>query len=84
MSALSRLITRVTIRQCQIARTVDEFSTILDRTVAFAEAETPYIGEEEINEIIPYIPVQEAEATDEASTEATGETDTMTDVSEDA
>ena len=59
MSALSRLITKCTKRQLQIAKTVDEISTILDRTIAFAEAEKPYISDEEIDELIPYVPVTE-------------------------
>jgi hypothetical protein len=59
MSALSRLITKCTKRQLQIATTVDEISTILDRTIAFAEAEKPYISDEEIDELIPYVPVTE-------------------------
>ena len=59
MSALSRLITKCTKRQLQIAKTVDEISTILDRTIAFAEAEKPYISDDEIDELIPYVPVTE-------------------------
>lgn len=61
MSALSRLITRCTIRQLQIAKTVDEISVIVDRTITFAEAEKPYISDEEIDSILPYIPVTEPE-----------------------
>lgn len=56
MNALSRLITRVTKRQFQIARNVDEISTVLDRTIAFASAETPYISEAEVEEIAATIP----------------------------
>lgn len=59
MSALSRLITKCTKRQLQIAKTVDEISTILDRTIAFAEAEKPYISDAEIDELIPYVSVTE-------------------------
>ena len=63
MNALSRLITKCTKRQLQIAKTVDEISTIMDRTIAFAEAEKPYISEQEIDELLPYIPVTEPEPT---------------------
>ena len=65
MNALSRLITKVTKRQFQIARDVDELSSVLDRTIAFATGEKPYIGEDELNELLPYIPVTEpTESTD--------------------
>ena len=57
MNALSLLIKRVTIRQFQTARTTEELSTILDRTIAFAEAETPYLTENDVTEIAGYIPV---------------------------
>ena len=59
MNALSRLITRATIRQFQQATTPEQTAAILDRTIAFAQAETPYISEEQIDEIVPYIPVTE-------------------------
>ncbi len=69
MSALSRLITKCTKRQLQIAKTVDEISTILDRTIAFAEAEKPYISDEEIDELIPYVPVTEPTQATETDSE---------------
>ena len=59
MNALSRLITKCTKRQLQLAKTVDEVSTIMDRTIKFAEAETPYISDEEIDSLLPYVPVTE-------------------------
>ena len=70
MSALSRLITKCTKRQLQIAKTVDEISTILDRTIAFAEAEKPYISDAEIDELIPYVPVTEPTPEPETDSEA--------------
>ena len=59
MSALSRLITRATIRQFQQATTPEQTAAVLERTIAFAEAENPYISEEQIDEIVPYIPITE-------------------------
>ena len=59
MNALSRLITKCTKRQLQLAKTVDEVSTIMDRTIAFAEAEKPYISDEEIDSLLPYVSVTE-------------------------
>lgn len=65
MNALSRLITRATIRQFQQATTPEQTAAILDRTIAFAESETPYITEEQIDEIAGYIPVDEPTVTTE-------------------
>lgn len=59
MSALSLLIKKVTIRQFQTAKTTNEMSDILDRTIKFAEGETPYLSEEDVTEIAGYIPVVE-------------------------
>ena len=72
MNALSRLITKCTKRQLQIAKTVDEISTIMDRTIAFAEAEKPYISDEEIDSLLPYVPVTEPETDSEPVTEGNG------------
>jgi hypothetical protein len=69
MTALSKLITKVTKRQFQIARDVNELSNVLDRTIAFATAENPFIGEDELNELLPYIPVTEPEEAPEEQPE---------------
>ena len=73
MSALSRLITKVTKRQLTIAKTVDEFSAITDRIIKFAEAENPYISDDEIDSLLPYIPVTEHEPEPEIETEGDGD-----------
>ena len=70
MSALSKLIVRVTKRQFQIANDVETLSKILDRTIAFAEAEKPYISDAEIDELIPYVPVTEPTPEPETDSEA--------------
>ena len=57
MNALSRLITRATIRQFQQATTSEETAAILQRTIAFSESN--YISDTEIDSIVPYIPVTE-------------------------
>ncbi len=55
MNALSRLITRATIRQFQQATTPEQTAMILDRTIEFANSN--YITEEQIDSMVPYIPV---------------------------
>ena len=55
MNALSRLITRVTKRQFAMATTVEEVSTILDRTIGFATANM--IDDNQIEDIAATIPV---------------------------
>lgn len=57
MNALSRLITRVTKRQFAMAVTVEEVSTILDRTISFATANM--IDDNQIEDIAATIPVVE-------------------------
>ena len=59
MNALSRLITRATIRQFQQATTSEETAAILQRTIAFSESN--YISDEEIDSIVPYIPVNDVQ-----------------------
>ena len=60
MNALSKLITKCTMRQLQIAATVDEISTIIDRTISFSESGK--LSDEQIDSLIPYVPVTEPEA----------------------
>jgi cytochrome c len=57
MNALSKLIKRVTMRQIGMARTTEELSTILDRTIAFAEGENPYLSEQDVEDIAAVVPV---------------------------
>lgn len=59
MNALSKLITKCTKRQFQMASTVDEISTILDRTISFSESGK--LSDEQIDSLLPYIPVTEPE-----------------------
>lgn len=63
MNALSKLITKCTKRQLQIAKTVDEISIIMDRTAAFYENKV--ITESEVDELIPYVPVTELDVVQE-------------------
>jgi hypothetical protein len=69
MNALSKLIKRVTMRQIGMARTTEELSTILDRTIKFAEGENPYLSEQDVEDIAATVPVpdpvtEEAEESD--------------------
>lgn len=57
MNALSKLIKRVTMRQIGMARTTEELSAILDRTIAFAEGENPYLSEQDVEEIAATVPI---------------------------
>jgi hypothetical protein len=66
MNALSKLIKRVTMRQIGMARTTEELSTILDRTIKFAEGENPYLSEQDVEEIAAVVPVPDP-VTDEAT-----------------
>jgi len=59
MNALSKLITKCTKRQFQIASTVDEISAILDRTISFSESGK--LSDEQVESLIPYVPVTEPE-----------------------
>ena len=59
MNALSRLITKCLIRQFQQAKTSDETNDVLTRTITFATGENPYISDEQVDSIVPYIPVTE-------------------------
>lgn len=79
MGALANLIKRVTKRQFQMARTVEEVSEVLDRTVAFATGDNPYLSESDVEEIAATIPdvepVEEAETVSETVTEPEEEQD---------
>lgn len=66
MNALSKLIKRVTMRQIGMARTTEELSTILDRTIAFAEGEKPYLSEQDVEDIAAVVPVPDP-VTEEAT-----------------
>lgn len=44
---------------------MEQISIIMDRTIAFAEAEKPYISDEGIDSLLPYIPVMEPEVDEE-------------------
>jgi hypothetical protein len=66
MNALSKLIKRVTMRQIGMARTTEELSTILDRTIKFAEGENPYLSEQDVEDIAATVPVPDP-VTDEAT-----------------
>ena len=65
MNALSKLIKRVTMRQIGMARTTEELSTILDRTIKFAEGENPYLSEQDVEDSAATVPVPDP-VTDEA------------------
>lgn len=67
MNALSKLIKRVTMRQIGMARTTEELSTILDRTIKFAEGEKPYLSEQDVEDIAATVPIPDP-VTDEAQT----------------
>ena len=66
MTALSKLIKRVTMRQIGMARTTEELSAILDRTIAFAEGENPYLSEQDVEDIAAIVPVPDP-VTEEAT-----------------
>jgi hypothetical protein len=44
-------------KQIGMARTTEELSTILDRTIAFAEGEKPYLSEGDVEEIAAIVPI---------------------------
>jgi hypothetical protein len=66
MSALSKLIKRITMKQIGMARTTEELSTILDRTIAFAEGEKPYLSEGDVEEIAAIVPIPDPVTAEEA------------------
>jgi hypothetical protein len=49
-----------------MARTTEELSTILDRTIKFAEGENSYLSEQDVEEIAATVPVPDP-VTDEAT-----------------
>jgi hypothetical protein len=53
-------------RQIGMARTTEELSTILDRTIKFAEGENPYLSEQDVEDIASVVPVPDP-VTDEAT-----------------
>ena len=57
MNALANLIKRVTKVQFSRCKDVDELSKVLDRTVAFATGENPYLTETDVEEIAATIPI---------------------------
>jgi hypothetical protein len=57
MNALANLIKRVTKVQFSRCKDVDELSKVLDRTVAFATGENPYLTETDVDEIAATIPI---------------------------
>ena len=57
MGALAKLIVRCTKRQFAMAKTTQEVSEILDRTIQFAEGDHPYLTEEDVADIASTIPV---------------------------
>ena len=57
MNALANLIKRVTKVQFSRCKDVEELSKVLDRTVAFATGENPYLTETDVEEIAATIPI---------------------------
>lgn len=83
MGALANLIKRVTKRQFQMARTVEEVSEVLDRTVAFATGENPYLSESDVEEIAATIPVVEPVTEVDTASETVPEPETAPDEAQD-
>ena len=73
MNALANLIKRVTKVQFSRCKDVDELSKVLDRTVAFATGENPYLTEADVDEIAATIPIIDPVTEHESDSEPVAE-----------